>query len=1260
MDTRGAEKRVAELLLEEPYVGNVEDGRFHGFGRVVLQGGEEYAGEFQHGRRHGHGTAVWPDGLKYVGQWQNNAATGLGCLSWPSGCLYVGEVRRGCRHGMGVFRSGDCKYVGHWHEGRRHGWGAHITKEYTYSGQWVDGHRHGWGSCEFASLNRYAGEWEADRIHGRGTMLWVTLRRTQDAEDAEAMYRRSQRDLLAGLRAKLRNVGSIMPGPLGPFTPAVAASTDTLEQYTGEWSDNRPHGRGEYKLMFRTGASHRDVPFEAINEFRGSFREGLRHGAGLQHFADGTTFDGVWVRNLKHGPGSIYHPDGTHETVVMANDCPAETGQPRGGHGVMSLVKVDDLFDGQSEEDAADLRKRLDAAVSRASNGLRHLFNVYSAVACPVEFEESVVQRPPAFDVPSPDTTGFLEVDEVRVPRNANPAERNARIAAAIASKVFAQATGAARRAFAVLRECEERFDMAVQNVDVLFASPNATRSSAPEEGTVSGFNATASPGGFNATSSPGRTISGRRPATPQVDGDTTLESMLPAPLTGAQTRATEIRMTVGRLHALLADAQLTDAHFPLTRVAEVLRPLRQRLDAKPVREAALSFPSFVEAIIRICDARIGSSYPFFAADITSRTDLCGRFEYVVHEFLRPLCLALRDLDACPEFVKLGVDRYVFEASENSTVEEIRKAAIRSWRDKARLSKMKERSSTDDADREATLSIAATAMDTTVRLGETLAALTNTFLTPDALTMRRIDRPTSASVDQLDTMDLPSGPTAEKINAVVKHKYILGARDAPAGLAATKGPLSPTTQIPGVAFDGHLEVWFVVVNIRHANVVHHRCHAVVVSVSADDARGLISVLPCAALHRLHLVLGAPVPSDVRHHLRGAEGLRDKPTWAVRLHAPVLAHHLTRFEPIARFIEARIHDVNALFLHCKRRLYHLVDGMQQLRLVGGIDAYEPHKGQTETKRALLPADILLRNLMYSVLGSAVDSTCSSVTSVDPCLVPPVYDPNILRAFLRKTPDLAAALQIVAIQDDKRREVRQLFRNLRTPVGESEWWTLAQSHEITLNEFIAALVQTAYYLALSPPWPTPADEGDKTPADDNLSFFETTSNHSATTTMTRRGQPPPAITSVAATGVLRALEQFASRWPELRTRQRRSEFITSAECINAMTPPLSPKAAATSVAPPKRQFDTSLFSVRSAAPPANSPRAAPPAAPVHPAVGKEGKGQAPPPPPALPASQACIHRKARLGNPLLPAGGLRDVPPVRTDKPLRVRPRTAHLL
>ena len=58
------------LLTKETYVGERENGKYHGQGTLTFRDGDKYVGEFKDGMRNGQGTYTFSDGKKYVGEWK--------------------------------------------------------------------------------------------------------------------------------------------------------------------------------------------------------------------------------------------------------------------------------------------------------------------------------------------------------------------------------------------------------------------------------------------------------------------------------------------------------------------------------------------------------------------------------------------------------------------------------------------------------------------------------------------------------------------------------------------------------------------------------------------------------------------------------------------------------------------------------------------------------------------------------------------------------------------------------------------------------------------------------------------------------------------------------------------------------------------------------------------------------------------------------------------------------------------------------------
>ncbi|WP_318308508.1 MORN repeat-containing protein [Flagellimonas crocea] len=100
------------------YIGQVKDGKAHGFGVALLDTGSRYEGEWANNERHGEGTFYWPDGEYYVGSYKNDKRNGFGTYYWPNGEKYTGDWKNDKRSGTGKFYDADGDVVagGEWND----------------------------------------------------------------------------------------------------------------------------------------------------------------------------------------------------------------------------------------------------------------------------------------------------------------------------------------------------------------------------------------------------------------------------------------------------------------------------------------------------------------------------------------------------------------------------------------------------------------------------------------------------------------------------------------------------------------------------------------------------------------------------------------------------------------------------------------------------------------------------------------------------------------------------------------------------------------------------------------------------------------------------------------------------------------------------------------------------------------------------------------------------------------------------------------
>ncbi|MGB1592928.1 MAG: hypothetical protein ACPIOQ_09260 [Promethearchaeia archaeon] len=89
------------------------------------------------------------------------------------------------------------------------------------------------------------------------------------------------------------------PKPNTPLPPGYKRQGALEEQecsggkYTGEWKDNKMHGRGEFKFT-REGKERGD-------RYVGEWQHGQQHGTGTYYYRNLDRYAGEWAHGQKHG-----------------------------------------------------------------------------------------------------------------------------------------------------------------------------------------------------------------------------------------------------------------------------------------------------------------------------------------------------------------------------------------------------------------------------------------------------------------------------------------------------------------------------------------------------------------------------------------------------------------------------------------------------------------------------------------------------------------------------------------------------------------------------------------------------------------------------------------------------------------------------------------------------------------------------------------------------------------------------------------------
>eukprot|EP00667_Euglena_gracilis_P002645 EG_transcript_2648 len=109
---------------------------------------------------------------------------------------------------------------------------------------------------------------------------------------------------------------SVLEAPVLP-RPTRTYRYPSGDVYTGEWLENRKHGRGvalyasghryegEWKNDKKDG--HGTFTYDQGTSYTGSWKDDMKHGHGVALFASGNRYEGDWVNDNMHGQGSFIY-----------------------------------------------------------------------------------------------------------------------------------------------------------------------------------------------------------------------------------------------------------------------------------------------------------------------------------------------------------------------------------------------------------------------------------------------------------------------------------------------------------------------------------------------------------------------------------------------------------------------------------------------------------------------------------------------------------------------------------------------------------------------------------------------------------------------------------------------------------------------------------------------------------------------------------------------------------------------------------------
>jgi hypothetical protein len=152
------------------FFGNVKNGNFEGFGKLLDKNGEVYEGHFKDGVQDGYGKLLEKNGRSFFGMFCNGVPNGDGKFeNFNSEILeYQGMVQEGMLEGEGSAKLSDGRlYSGHFSQNCITGKGKMTIGKFTYIGDFLNSQFHGIGELRFET-SYYSGAWINNLPNGTG------------------------------------------------------------------------------------------------------------------------------------------------------------------------------------------------------------------------------------------------------------------------------------------------------------------------------------------------------------------------------------------------------------------------------------------------------------------------------------------------------------------------------------------------------------------------------------------------------------------------------------------------------------------------------------------------------------------------------------------------------------------------------------------------------------------------------------------------------------------------------------------------------------------------------------------------------------------------------------------------------------------------------------------------------------------------------------------------------------------------------------